>query len=158
MQTALTWWRGRDVREQRLLAVLGVLLLGMLVWLAILRPLAAFRESAAERHAGLAAMMPSVRAAAAGIAAEGGASPRSDGRAVRDIVTASANAAGLEFSAIQPEDDGVLVSIAAVKPTFLFGWIAGLEQQDGVVADRVLVQRNDDSTVSAQIGFSDGPA
>jgi len=76
---------------------------------------------------------------------------------VRDIVAAAANAAGLEFTSTQPEEGGVLVSIAAVKPTFLFGWIAGLERNEGIVADRVLVQRNDDSTVSAQIGFSDGP-
>lgn len=159
MQTALTWWQGRDAREQRLLAVLGVLLAAMLVWLAILRPLAAFRESAAERHARVAALMPSVRDAAIGIAAEDGAPARGDGRAVRDIVAASANVAGLEFTSSQPEDGGgVLVSIAAVKPTFLFGWIAGLELTEGIVADRVLVQRNDDSTVSAQIGFSDGPA
>ena len=158
MQTALTWWSGRDAREQRLLAVLGVLLLAMLFWLAILRPLAAFRESAAERHDRIAAQMPSVRAAAAGIASEGGVSASKDSRAVRDIVSASATAAGLEFSSTQPEDGGgVRVGIAAVKPTFLFGWIAGLEK-DGSVADRVLVQRNDDSTVSAEIGFSDGPA
>ena len=76
MQAALTWWQGRDAREQRLLAVLGVLLAAMLLWLAILRPLAAFRESAIERHARVAAMMPSVRAAAAGIAAEDGAPAR----------------------------------------------------------------------------------
>ncbi len=159
MQTALTWWNGRDAREQRLLAVLGIIVLLMLVWLAILRPLAAFRESAAERHARVAALMPSARAAAAGIAAEGAAPARNDGRAVRDIVAASASGAGLEFTSVQPEDGGgVLVSIAAVRPTFLFGWIAGLEEKDGVVADRVLVQRNDDSTVSAQIGFSGGPA
>lgn len=157
MQAALTWWQGRDAREQRLLAVLGVLLAAMLVWLAILRPLAAFRESAIERHARVAAMMPSVHAAAAGIAAEDGAPARGDGRAVRDVVAAAANAAGLEFTSTQPEEGGVLVSIAAVKPTFLFGWIAGLERNEGIVADRVLVQRNDDSTVSAQIGFSDGP-
>ncbi|MBB4631919.1 type II secretion system protein GspM [Sphingosinicella soli] len=157
MQTALTWWQARDVREQRLLAVLELILLAMLVWLAILRPLAAFRESAADRHSRIAAQMPSVRAAAAGIAAEGAAPARGEGRDIREQIAASASAAGLEFSATQPEESGVLVSIAAVKPTFLFGWIAGLEA-DGVVADRVLVQRNDDSTVSAQIGFSDGPA
>lgn len=158
MQTALTWWHGRDAREQRLLGVLAALLLAMLFWLAILRPLAAFRESAAERHDRIAAQMPSVRAAAAGIAAEGGVPASEDGRAVRDIVAASASAAGLEFTSIQPEDGGgVRVGIAAVKPSFLFGWIAGLEK-DGVVADRVLVQRNDDSTVSAEIGFTDGPA
>jgi len=158
MQTALTWWNGRDAREQRLLAVLGLLVLAMLVWLAVLRPLAAFRGSAAERHDRIAAQMPSVRAAAAGIAAEGRGGARKDGRAVRDVVAASASAAGLEFTSTQPEDGGgVRVGIAAVRPTFLFGWIAGLETE-GVVADRVLVQRNDDSTVSAEIGFSDSGA
>ena len=158
MQTALTWWNGRDAREQRLLGILGVIVLVMLFWLMILRPLAAFRESAAERHDRIAAQMPSARAAAAGIAAEGGAAAGKDRRAVRDIVAASASAAGLEFTSTQPEDGGgVRVGIAAVRPTFLFGWIAGLEKE-GVVADRVLVQRNDDSTVSTDIGFSDGPA
>ena len=157
MQTALTWWNGRDAREQRLLGILGIIVLAMLFWLVILRPLAAFRESAAERHDRIAAQMPSARAAAAGIAAESGASAGKDGRAARDIVAASASAAGLEFTSTQPEDGGVRVGIAAVKPSFLFGWIAGLEKE-GVVADRVLVQRNDDSTVSAEIGFSDGPA
>lgn len=157
MQTALTWWNGRDAREQRLLGVLGIVLV-MLFWLVILRPLAAFRESAAERHDRIAAQMPSARAAAAGIAAEGADPAGKDGRAVRDIVAASASAAGLEFTSTQPEDGGgVRVGIAAVRPTFLFGWIAGLEKE-GVVADRVLVQRNDDSTVSADIGFSGGPA
>lgn len=159
MRTLLTWWQGREPRERQLLLVLGVLFGLMLFWLAVLRPLAAFREDAAGRHAQLAATIPSVRAAATAITAAGQAPARSDGRMVRDIVAASASAAGLEFTSTQPEDGGgVLVSIAAVKPTFLFAWIASLEEAEHVRTDRVLVQRNDDSTVSAQIGFAGGPA
>ena len=45
--TALAWWEGRTLREQRMLAAMAVLILAVVVWLAIVRPLHIWRETAA---------------------------------------------------------------------------------------------------------------
>ena len=152
MQTLFTWWRERSQREQRMLAALGVLFAAMLVWFAAFGPLADAIDARRSRHAALAADLSALRAVRAVTPV-----PRAD-RPVAEIVAASAASAGLEFTATRPLENGVLVTIAAVKPIFLFGWIATLERDAGVVATRVSVQRNDDATVSAEVGFAGSPA
>lgn len=148
------WWRGRAEREQRLLLLLGAIAAAMLVWLAA-RGLADFVESSARRHASAVERHAAVSAAAAELARVDAAPPRlPDGERVADVVAASAAAQGLAFAATQPvAGGGVSVTIAAVRPLFLFGWLAALERDAGVIVGSTVITRNTDATVSAEIVF-----
>lgn len=157
-QTLLTWWQGRLPRERQMLLVLGALVSVMLVWLIVLQPLANAVESGRKRHGSLVIALQDVKLAAADVIRATSTKPTpADGRMVRDVVIASAASSGLDFASTQPLDGGgVTVSIAAVKPTFLLGWLAKMQQSAGVVAGSVTMQKNDDATVSAQISFPGG--
>lgn len=155
IETLRLWWRGLSLREQRLLAGLGIILALMIVWLLLLRPLSAAVDDSQNRHARAVLQLHQVRAAAAEADRLAAAAPRrTDGRPVRDIVAASAAAAGLDLTSVQPEAGGVMFAVAAARPTFLFGWIAALDRETGLKPDRVAILRNDDATVSAQIGYA----
>ena len=43
-QQVLSWWQGRERREQWMLAVMGACLLAFLYWYALMLPLRALRE------------------------------------------------------------------------------------------------------------------
>jgi general secretion pathway protein M len=154
MIALVEWWRQRAEREQRLLMLLGALVAAMLVWLAA-RGLADFVDGSARRHAAAVGQHAAVSAVAAELARADAAPPRlPGGERVADVVAASAAAQGLAFAATQPvAGGGVSVSIAAVRPLFLFGWLAALERDAGVVVGSAVITRNTDATVSADIVF-----
>ena len=61
IQSAGLWWDGRSVREQRMLAVMGALVLGVVGWLGVVRPLDGWQADQArarrcvQAHAGIVA-------------------------------------------------------------------------------------------------------
>ena len=50
IQSIGLWWDGRSAREQKMLAVMGLLIAAVLIWLLAVRPAFAWREAAAERR------------------------------------------------------------------------------------------------------------
>ena len=147
------WWALRSPREHWLLGVLGVIAAAMVGWYGIVVPLGSWRQAAAERHNAVAIQHAEVKALAAALG-DAASGPRPAASA-RDIVAESAAAAGLEFQSSEADaDGGVVVSVSAVRPTFLFGWIAALERENGLVVTHFSAERNADETIAADIGFA----
>jgi general secretion pathway protein M len=144
-------WRARTPRERWLLAVMGVLLTFVLVWLLVLRPLGDMLSQARERHGLAVAELAEARQRAAAIAKLEGNRPPPLAGPLDAFVARSASAAGFQLSRLQPQGEGrVALAVDAARPQALFGWIAQLEGQ-GLLVETFNATPNPDRTLAAQV-------
>lgn len=147
------WWDGRSAREQKMLAVMGLLIAAVLIWLLAVRPAFAWREAAAERRVeataglariqnGLAARTPTKAEAPSSMSlADVEQAARSAAEAAGLTVTLSAGAAGAA--------GGLDFDASGAPSTALFGWLAALKADYGVETRAVTVVENADATLDA---------
>ncbi len=149
MMALAPWWRERTLREQWLIGAMLLVLVVVIGWLAVLRPLAAAREAAAQRLAYAESALAEVQQMAADMPA---ARPQGDAVPLIELVGRHAAVAGLTIQPLESDGDGrVRVRIAAVKALVLLRWIADLTAGDAVIIDSVSINRNGDRSVAADI-------
>jgi general secretion pathway protein M len=142
------WWRDRSPRERWLVGVMLALLAATLVWLGLLRPLAAARRSAQDdavaaqaRQADAAALVSAIKARPAATYAP-----------VLDILNRRLVEAGLQPARLEAQGEGqAVLEIAAINGRLLTGWASALEQRDGLVIDELTASRNPDQSVKARL-------
>lgn len=130
------WWLARAPRERALLAVLGALVAGILLWLGVWRPLSnglsegwLRQGEAVDRAAAIDARLAALQRAPA--ERRGADAPLSQ------RLTQSASEAGLTLDrATAQGTDGMAITIAAARSGALLGWLARLEAQ-GVIVETV---------------------
>lgn len=131
MKTSLiTIWEARSTREQWMLGVMLALIAGVILWLGLIRPLAAARDDSAEalraatdRNASIRASVKALKALPA-LPTTGPAAP------LDQIIGQSAGEAGLTLERAQAQGDGRIdIAIASIRPVALLSWIAALEAQ-----------------------------
>lgn len=150
MAMVLPWWRDRSRREQWLLGVMGALLAIVVLWLGVMRPLAAARAAAESRHAAAVTGLGEVKAMGAAI--RQAEARGTSGVPLVELAGRRVSEAGLTASGIESSGDGrVTVRIAAVRPPMMLRWIAEMEARDGVVVDHVSMTRNTDATVAVDL-------
>ncbi len=148
IQSMGLWWDGRSVREQRMLAVMGLLIAAVLIWLLVLRPAWAWREAAAERR---------VEATAAQTRIETGLVARTPTRTgtamplaeVEQAARSAAEAAGLAVALTVDEAGGIAFDASGATSAALFGWLASLKTEYGVETRDLTVIENADATLDA---------
>ena len=152
--TFLNWWSGRSPREQRMLAVMFLLLAVVIVWLGIVRPIAAARDAAEERHARAVVALGKLRELGSRLdTARSRALPAIDEPLVGFLGRSAADA-GLSVERLEAEgSERAVLVIMAVRPPALFGWLQRVEARDGLIVDRLSVTRNADATVAVQVTF-----
>jgi general secretion pathway protein M len=156
MSGLAAWWRERSLREQRLLYVMFGLLLLVLGWLLIVRPLGDALDAARTRHgaAVIALAEARARAGAAGPAA-GRPTPSLP---VDSLLGRTANEAGFANARINAQGPArAQVVIEAARPQALFAWITRLEGQ-GLIVDSLVARTNPDRTVHVEAAFRAGSA
>ncbi len=148
------WWQQRSLREQRLLLVMSGLLVLVLGWLLIVRPLGDALDAARTRH-GAAVIALAEAKARAGTAGTTARRPAPSGP-VDGLIGRTANEAGFanaRITALGPA--GAQVVIEAARPQALFGWISRLEAQ-GLNVERLVARTNPDRTVHVEAAFRAG--
>lgn len=144
----LDWWRGRSLREQRLLLVMFALLAATFLWLGVYRPVGHALSSARARHEAAVIRLGEARAQADALKALRKTGLPTLTAPLATLVTQSANDAGFANATIGAQGDRrVTVSIPAARPNALFTWIAGLEMR-GIVVERLSARANSDQTLS----------
>jgi general secretion pathway protein M len=148
IQSIGLWWDGRSVREQRMLAVMGLLVAAVLIWLLILRPAWAWREAAAERRVEATAALTRIET---GLAARtptraGTSMPLAD---VEQAARGAAESAGLTVALSVDEAGGIAFDASGVTSVGLFGWLATLKAEYGVETRALTVIENADATLDA---------
>jgi general secretion pathway protein M len=142
------WWRDRSPREQAMLGVMGALIVLVLGWLLIARPLSAALEAARAREAAAAEAVGAARARAA--RARVSAASASAPLPIDSYVTRSASDAGYPNARVTAQGPTrAALAIAAARPQVLFGWIASLEAH-GVVVETLRASAGADHTVAIE--------
>ncbi|WP_066777951.1 type II secretion system protein GspM [Sphingomonas sp. CCH5-D11] len=150
MTALLTWFRGRSVREQRLLVVMAALFVITLVFAGIVRPVRDGLESTRQRHASAEVRLGEVKAQVAQVKAIQRGRPRTPEGALADAVRARADESGFVLANLEPDGDRIRIGIATARPGPLLSWIAGLEA-DGLLVDASTITGNGDGTVAATL-------
>ncbi len=142
------WWRDRTPRERWLVGIMLALLAALIVWLGLLRPLAAARRTAQAEAVAAQARLADAAALVTAIRAR----PAANAAPVLDILNRRLAEAGLQPSRLEAQGDGqAVLEIAAINGRLLTGWAAALEQRDGLVIDELTASRNTDQSVKARL-------
>lgn len=152
----LDWWRGRSLREQRMLLVMGALLAVTFLWLGLYRPIQNGLSAAREGHQNAAIRLGEVRAQADALRALGKAGQPNLPGPLATVVTQAANDAGFANATIAPQGDSrVSISIPSARPAPMLGWIAGLESR-GIIVERMSARTNTDQTLAVDATLAGG--
>jgi general secretion pathway protein M len=154
-----SWWAGLAPRE-RIILMAGTLVLAvLLIWLAIVEPLAAKRANLQAEVAALGAdhdwmqqVATEVRRRAASQSSSR-AGPTGNG-SVLTLVEVSANASGMRASMerIQPEGQGARLWFDAVSFDALMAWLGELEKRQGLQISQLAVDAGTEpGVVSARV-------
>jgi general secretion pathway protein M len=144
------WWRARSLREQMLIAIMGLMLAIVLGWLLVARPLAGALETAHARQQAAAVALGEARARSAQAREASGVETASPPLPIAGLVQRSAADSG--FPAARVEAQGTArarLAIQAARPQALFGWIATLQAR-GIVVESLQARANLDHTVSVE--------
>jgi len=150
----ILWWRGRTIREQRLLAVMAALAVLVLGWLLVVRPLGDALDSAKTRHGAAVVALGEARARAEARQRRPDAPPPA--LPIDGLIGQAAGEAGFTGARITAAGPArASVALDAARPQALFAWVAGLERR-GLTVERLRAEANADRTVSAEIAFRAG--
>jgi general secretion pathway protein M len=148
------WWRGRTLREQRLLLAMAGLLLLVLVWLLVIRPVNDSLSAARERHATAVVRLAEARAQAAAIRSLSGAPRSTLAGPLTTVLSSAATEAGFPVSRVEPQGaDRATMVLGNVRPQAFFGWVRQMESRNGLVVERMSATTNSDQTLAVQITF-----
>ena len=148
IQSAGLWWDGRSPREQRMLAVMGLLIAAVLIWLLVVRPAFAWREAAAERRVEATAGLTRIESGLAARAPTKAGAPMPLAE-VEQAARSAAEAAGLNVTLSVDEAGGIGFDAPGVTSAALFGWLSALKTEYGVDVADVTVIENADATLDA---------
>lgn len=141
-------WGQRSPREQRLLAILGVILGVALLLILIVRPLQDARSKALADIRTYETLSARLRAAGGNIGQTGVTRTGP----IAGIVTTSAAQFGIAVQRLEPEGNGVRVAIAEAPFDQTLRWLADLERTSAVRIVQVkLDRRPTPATVEAEL-------
>ena len=153
MSTALAWWEGRTLREQRMLATMGLILLAVVIWLAVVRPAWAWREAAADERARAENGLVLVRQAATRLPVAAGPGSAD----IQPAVQSANEAAGVSPVMGMAPEGGLGFSLAEVQTATAFGWLAALHEK-GVEITGLSVVENADATLTVEGSLASAPS
>ncbi|TNE66117.1 MAG: type II secretion system protein M [Alphaproteobacteria bacterium] len=155
-------WQSLTAREQGLILIAGGLTALMLVWLVLVRPVAAYRADSERSLTAARATYEQVAAGAALVEAyrAGGSTATRSDQPLRVLVATAARDAGVSISRLQPGEDGALgVWVDSVASPALYGWLHALAEQHNVAPAKVFIQKSGTSgMLRVQVQFAGGGA
>jgi general secretion pathway protein M len=134
----MDWFEQRAPRERLILVVAGVLVIALIGWVAIWKPLDARAAELTGNVDELADLLVDVRRAAS-LAAGSAGSPVTGGGAIIDVVHSTASQHGFQLERTSNERNGevMAVSVRAVPFDNLHTWLTELSMNHGLVVQSV---------------------
>lgn len=143
------WYSGRSPREQRLLGIMMALLVIVIGWLGVLRPLdTGLAQARADQEL---AIIRLERVRSDALALETGRTAATD--TAQALVSRLADQAGFSPTRLDPGAEGrVLTGLASAKPVALTRWLEALDAQ-GVFVEQISIRPNSDATLAVDATF-----
>ena len=147
------WWTTLSRREQSLLALLALLVLILVAWYAVWRPLTQFHRAAVMQHELALGEEQRVQVLIARIKARAPAG-RQD-IPVAQAVRQSLEAAGIAGARLEADPGGGLrVALGGVPSTLLFPWMAELQARHGVTPRHLVVVKAGQGVLQVDATFA----
>lgn len=143
-------WDRRSLRERRMLAVMGILMLGLLAWLGVMRPLDGWKADQARARVAAERQMAQVQTAVV----QGGGRP-TEAVDLQALVASTATTAGVQPALGMSEGGRLGFRLDRVTTTQAFGWLAALEQ-GGARIEELGVVENADGTLGVSGALASG--
>lgn len=145
-----SWWEARTAREKQLVLAAAVLLALLMVWVAIVRPIADARAAAEQRLNLAVAELAKARADAAALrqARPAGGAPVPlplDGF----LMTAGSEAGLTNLVVIGDGPARATATVPNVRPQAFFGWLTQLEAR-GIIVESLSARPNSDQTIAVE--------
>jgi len=149
------WFFGRERNEQWILGGVAILFIVGLLWASVWKPISDWRTVEVNRKQNAQQLLDwlGANAQAAKQATSAGASAAQGSRALIPVITRAADAHDLKLNRLQPESNGV-ISVVLQQQSFnqIVGWIAQLDENNGVSIDRASFDSQDSpGYVNAQL-------
>jgi general secretion pathway protein M len=149
------WWDQHSAGERWTMAVLGVAVALVILWLGIYRPVEDGLAAGWARQGAALDRYGSVRSKVEALKRLPAKPPRA-ALPVEQVVTQSAAEAGFTLDKVgNPGGNGMSVSIASARTTALLAWLSGLEQGGVAVQSISIVPGQTPGTVAVQAVFRD---
>lgn len=132
------WWDGRSLRERRMLAVMGALVLGVVGWLGAVRPLDGWRGDQARARVAAERQLVQIQTAVA----QGGARPTGTVD-LQALVASTASAAGVQPTLGMSEGGRLGFRLDRATTAQAFGWLAALEEGGARITELGVVENPD---------------
>ena len=147
-------WDGRTRREQRMLALMALLVAAVILWLGVIRPVNDWRAGAADGRARAGAELVEVRTALTRLGpARTGATRPADARGLEPVLVQTAEAAGLELTTGMDSSGRLGFRLARAPAGAVFGWLAALETTHGLQPVSLSVFENADASLQVEGAF-----
>ena len=144
IENLMRWYRDRSAREQMMLCVMMALLVAVIGWIGILRPVNAGLELSKANHELAIARLERVRGDALALESRGAVVSEP----AQAVITRLATDAGFSPTRIDPGADGrVLFALASAKPIALNRWLEALDAQ-GIFVEQISIRPNSDATLA----------
>lgn len=157
MEKALTWWRVRTAREQRLLQFVAILVFVIVlpVWAYVAA--ASYREAAATRLTSAQDIAQQVEVIAQA-SRDQAAAPQADDASARGRALAAAHAAGLTPARIEAVDpQRVRIAFEPADSLAIYRWIEAVGRSGAQVSRSAIVRVSDSDLVSAEFEVVGAP-
>jgi general secretion pathway protein M len=148
------WWDNHSVAERALMAVLGVAIAIVLLWLVIWRPVTDGLDAGWARQGAALDRYGSVRAKVEALKGLPASSQRA-ASPVEQLVSQSAAEAGFTLDRVGSSGTGMSVSIASAKAAPLLSWLSQIEAAGIAVQSISIVPGQTPGTVTVQAVFQD---
>lgn len=150
-----SWWSGHSVAERSLIAVLGLAMAIIFLWLAVWRPVTDGLEAGWARQGAALDRYGSVRAKVAALKAAPARSGADRGP-IEQVVSQTASEAGFTLDRVGGQGAGQMsISIASAKTGPLLTWLSRIEAAGIAVQSMSIVPGQTPGTVAVQAVFRD---
>ena len=152
------WFTQREVGEQRILLVVGALVVAALCWLLLWKPVSDWREVSHNRYQNAQATLQwlQVNEQRARAVATVSAPNRGEGGNLMALVTRSAAGLGIKLNRLQPNaSGGVTVVMESQNFDNLLTWLVQLRENNSVQVANVSINREEQpGLVDVQLDFN----
>ena len=156
MNSIKSWYSGLNIRERNMVLILGIMMVLLILFIAVVLPLKNYMNDLDDRVATAKRDLPEVAAKVQALQSRSGSQQPSSRQSLNQLITNSSKRYGLKFSRIEERkrDEEIQVRLDDVEFDQLLRWVGQLEQQQGLVIDTLRVSDTDDiGMVDASIKF-----
>lgn len=156
MKALKDWYTSLNQRERSMVTVLGIMMILLIVFIAVVLPTKKYIASLNERVERMESDLPQIASKVKALQMRSGNSRQASNQSLNQLVTNTSKQFGLKFSRIEERkrDEEIQVRLDDVEFDQFLRWVGQLEQQQGLIIDTLRVSDTDETgMVDASVKF-----